>query len=371
MKISQLGELNSVLRDIENSLKKIDSLGFWSSQPTRVFVFPKVNLVAASGTSVSFIFNQMKEYTYHKNLLKRMLAFVYVAISLVLYFLRFSPLLRSATLTMNQNFPVILGGNNRIRLISSSGCYALLAPAHEHSDMFLKATIQSFRDLSSSGNLNVPKIDFLRGGYYFEQQIDGVALNRLNLSAEETNKCHSDLDHFFDCQADSARSTSATAYVRYKNYLLRCSKNLGYPLITQHIDAFSKLALSLLQNGRHGAVRVARSHGDLNHGNIFFQRTNMLTSLIDWEYYQYRLERYDEAVFRFNMRHLGTLQAYECELSKLLKEGEIDYRFIIEEYAFLIMNFKVSSIYDARKLDILNNMLGELTESRKVVKPHG
>jgi 3D (Asp-Asp-Asp) domain-containing protein len=235
-------------------------------------------------------------------------------------------------------YPIIIGGNNRLRFIDSSNSNALLIAKNSYSLLFTRNAMRAYNNANFSDLDLIPQVIPINDRVYLEKQINGLAINRIALTDVQHESVNNSLDSFFARQEDLSREISISTFLRYKKSILQ---NFSSEAKSEHISKLCKLFKSVSNKIEHSfcitKVSVSPSHGDLNRGNVFLDQDRV--SIIDWEYFMYRYVKYDIILYRYDLRHQPLLDYVEF----LKGKKHLDFNiilFLLEELFFRILNFK-------------------------------
>ena len=339
MKFSQFGDTKKLEREIDECIDYLNGF-LWSDTPEKqYFILPKLNLILRSNVNVSLFLDVTKEYRSNKRFLTRVAALLYIFIIagiLKLGLGRF--FLKDILLEGSDFYPIIIGGNNRLRFVDSSNSNALLIAKNSNSLLFTGNALRVHCRAKFSDLDLIPQIIPINNRVYIEKQIDGIAINRIALTDAQNESINNSLDSFFARQEDLSRVISVSTFLRYKKSIL---KNFASGAKSGHILKLYQLFDRVSDNVEPflgiTEVPVAPSHGDLNRGNVFLDQDKV--SIIDWEYFMYRYAKYDAILYSHDLRH-QPLSAY---VEFLKKKQHLDFNiilFLLEELSFRILNFK-------------------------------
>ena len=359
MKISQKGDTAEYLDSISAVLRDHQDCCVKSVDIQTVVVIPKLNIIANKKISTALIWDLFSEYRYQRNPLKQFLTYFYTAIITISIRINL-PLFEKREFLIDDQYPAILGGNNRIRLISACNKYALIHAISHDTKWSCDSVIQATKFYSNCGCIALPQILSLPCGGYLEEQIKGVAINRVTCrDIEKTNiDLEKTLSDFFDYQLQEGFKLSIDEFFECKrDYLYKkmTSENL---VSIEELKYFLSLKSKLKDTIKSSDIECIWAHGDMNTGNIFISEDEKVY-VIDWEYFGISHQSYDRFVYSRNLRHVKSLDEYTL----ILNSPEVPVLDVLEEFIFNLVNGKSDIVLDEIKLkncrDALTARLGE------------
>ena len=346
MKLSQFQDKNSRLREIEGCVRYLNQC-LWNSQKKTEFIeVSRLNIILRRDSNIGLFLDVTKEYRSHKKAGKRILACAYISLIALLLKLRLAGYFFSVlTLDVSDFYPIILGGNNRLRFIDSSNSNAILVSKNTNSGFFTNNAISAYQD-GYFYNLDlIPIVLPVNGSLYFEKQVDGVAINRLNLSKSEIAIVDSSINSLFKRQKELCKVVSLDEFLKYKTeVLINYSNTFKSEKNSELTDLFSSISEQVRRFLGDIEIKISPSHGDLNRGNVFYGEKEI--SIIDWEYYMYRYIDYDKVIYMNNLRHMS-LSSYSTFVKQTDEHDFDTVIFLVEELLFRILNFKLD-IFDSQ-----------------------
>jgi len=340
MKFDQFADFEKINREIGECIDYLNGvLGHDPGKAKFVFI-PRVNLILRLGSDVSLFLDVTREYRSHRKIVTKILACSYIG--LMAFFIKFrlaSYFLKVIILKAPEFYPIILGGNNRLRFIDSSNSNAILIAKNNNGELFTSNAIRAYElgRLSSSGL--IPDILPLSRRMYFERQIKGLAINRCSLDTLKNNIVVRPLDAFFSQQKALSRPISCKVFLRYKAAILtNFARNSESGETLELVEMFNDIGKQVAQYLGSTEVDVSPSHGDLNRGNVFLNNSEI--SIIDWEYYMYRYVDYDRVIYRNDLRHKTLADYIEFFKDEMMSDFN-PLLFLVEELSFRILNYKV------------------------------
>ena len=356
MKFSQFGDTQKLEREVNECIDYLNRLIWSDTYQMQYFIVPKLNLILRSDLDISLFLDVTKEYRSNKQLLTRVAALLYIFTIAGILRLRLGRFfLKNFLLKGHDFYPIIIGGNNRLRFIDSSNSNALLIAKNSYSILFTKNAIRAYSSTSFSDLKIIPEIMSINDRVYFEKQIKGLAINRIAFTKTQNTSVNNALNSFFLRQKDLTRDIPFNTFLRYKKFILK------YFLI----KAGSKTKLDLYKtfvtvcdkaedDYKMIDISVCPSHGDLNRGNIFLDQNRVM--VIDWEYFMYRYAKYDFIIFSNNLRH----QSLSDYVKFFNENNHSDFNiivFLIEDLFFRILNFKDDVIDSQLHVDTLIELI--------------
>lgn len=346
MKFDQFTDTQKLKREVADSLGYVNKFLWSNAKQSNFLLIPRLNVLFREDSDISLFLDVTKEYRSHKNTFRRVLAICYIIITAALLRIRLASFFfKVVPLEISEFYPVVLGGNNRLRLIDSSNSNAILISKNTDNDFFTNNAINAYQQRKFSRLGMIPEILPINKTLYFEKQIEGLAINRNVLDILETDIVAKSIESFFSRQEALSRGISFDTFLRYKSAILVQFAN------TYKSEKTSKLVELFIDTGRqvgnylgNVSVKICPSHGDLNRGNVFLDQNKVY--IIDWEYYMYRYIDYDRVIYCNDLRH-KTSADY---LSFFKEYDSFDFcvlTFLLEELSFRILNFK-SDVSDSQ-----------------------
>ncbi len=340
MKFAQFEDRENHLREIEECVGYLNRY-LWNDQKKSEFIeVPRLNLILRRDSSVDLFLSVTKEYRSHQDFGKRLLAFGYIGLIALLLKLKLSTYFFNVLiLDVSEFYPVILGGNNRLRFIDSSNSDAILISKNTSSDFFTNNAISAYQH-GHFYNLDViPPILPITGEFYLEKQVDGLAINRFSLSDSERAVVDNSLSSLFIIQEELCSVVSLEVFLKSKaEVLINYSNTFKSEKNSELIKLFFSITEQVRRYFGDSEIKIAPSHGDLNRGNVFYGQNKV--SIIDWEYYMYRYIDYDRVIYMNNLRH-KSLADYSIFIKQTDKHDFDTVIFLVEELLFRILNFKL------------------------------
>jgi hypothetical protein len=365
MKLSQFKDKSKRLREIETCVSYLNQC-LWNSKKQAEFIeISRLNLILRRDSNIGLFLDVTKEYRSHKSPSKRVLAFGYLGLIALLLKLRLAKYFFSVlTLEVSDFYPVILGGNNRLRFIDSSNSNAILISKNTNSDFFTGNAINAYQD-SHFYNLDViPIVLPVNSALYFEKQIDGLAINRFTLSESERALVDSSINSLFKRQKELCKVVSLDEFLKYKTeVLINYSNTRKSEKNSELTDLFSSISEQVRMFLGDIEIKIAPSHGDLNRGNVFYGENKV--SIIDWEYYMYRYIDYDRVIYMNDLRH-KSLANYSIFIKQVDEHDFDTIIFLVEELLFRILNFKLDILDSQIHIDEISHLIKQNLQNETV-----
>ena len=362
MKFSQFEDRQKLERELLECVDYLNSILWSGIQQKHYLVLPKLNLILRSDISLYLFLDITKEYRSNKKFHIRAAAHLYIFAIIFILILKLGRFFfKGISLEGSDFYPVIIGGNNRLRFVDSSNSNALLIAKNPNSLLFTKNAVRAFCKSIFSDMDIIPRLLPINDRVYLEEQIEALAINRKTLTDVENEIINKTLEAFYVRQEDSSRDITIKSYFRYKRQILRkFSVEIDLPHISNLYKLFCSFGNKVEQHFGPTKISVCPSHGDLNRGNVFLNQDRVM--IIDWEYFMYRYTKYDSILFKYDLRH-QPLSAY----LDFLKENNSDFNvilFLLEELFFRILNFKE----DVPDSQLYVDTLVELIEKKLLIE---
>lgn len=346
MKISQKGDTAGYISDITRVLVNHQNCCVKSNGNQTMVIVPNLNIIAHKNIGWNLLWDLTSEYRYQHNYVKKFFLCIYTLLIVLIVKLRL-PFLKKRKLNYDDQYPAILGGNNRIRLVSACNQYALIHAINDQTQWSCDAVIKAIRYYSNCGSIHLPQVMSLSCGGYLEEQINGIALNRLTIRKKEklNIQLNRSLNKFFDFQIQNSFKVSIDEFFVYKHdYLIKTMTDDNLVCINgiKNILSFREKIRRVMKTH---AIDCAWTHGDLNVGNIFLSNAGKVY-VIDWEYFGVRHQNYDKFVYSTNLRHSKSCDKYR----NIIDSVEVSVLDILEECIFSMVNGKLNVEQDEKKL---------------------
>ena len=301
MKISQM-----LLREdfYEINLKTLSEYFKNSDECSLLYVYPELNAIITAKPSKKVKQYLMNEYSVKSNPVKAFLVKFYVKICLCS-----RGILAAKKIRINNNMTddmLIYPCNKKYRIFDfAAGSVDVIAKSGFPQNDLLKEI--EFRTKNSEEF--IPELIDSSEAQYSEKIIDGMPLARLSLDFEKYQKLALDaLERFSDKQQLTkfilSREYTDKLLNKIKDFSINITKNINKNLLT---NVAQELADSVSEDKE---IKVMLSHGDLQPGNIWIEKTGSLY-IIDWETWDVRSDWYDNAVLYKNLRNGGIKHYFE------------------------------------------------------------
>lgn len=318
-----------LLRKRENFLQifQESSLAFFKQKYPNTSL-PKVNYLINDHLNIVYplhidrndLSNLVSEFKYHRNPFRRILQsiYVYLAIRKPFEFIASSSAVSISIPCNIGNQWIFIPGNHSIRVIDleRGRCFVFL------KNGFNEKFIESDANVRASYPwLKAPKILHRGLGWYEEQRVIGLPLNRLlsnSLKEKIIDKARSQLSLLYLNSAEVVPANSYVAKICNKALILLED---SFPLVANRdknvVRGFID-NIELLFNNSFSDERVylACTHGDFHPGNILCSDDDFW--IIDWEYADQRSIFYDALVFDLECRSLpGLSERFDEKVSQI------------------------------------------------------
>ncbi len=352
MKISQFKDNEAFIENIRLCAAFILKNLKLSSRSSYYLQFQQLNILCRSDIDARFFLTVTKEYRYNKSILTRFAAISYITFVYLCFKFHISIyFFKKVKLLLPLSFPVIIGGNNRLRFVDSSNTFAIVVSKNCDIDFFSKNIHAANDDKIISSLQLMPEIMKCSSFLYFEKQIHGIAINRLKLSSNEENFIDKKINAYFECQQLNAFDVKWHEFLKGK---IEIFENFSKYFTSIYYQLFRDICHSIeewvIVNSLNENVKIVLSHGDLNQGNILYSHNKL--NIIDWEFFGLHYVEYDRIVYNYNIRHLS-IQNYK----KFLKDDNIQdfdkLAFLVEDLLFRCLNFKPDIKDSSGHIDII------------------
>jgi len=339
MKFSQFKDTNKLQNEVYESLIYLNKIIKTASLNEKFYLIPKLNILIRKNTSVKLFLDVTKEYRKNKFFFTKYFSLIYILLTSILIKLRLAQLFfKTITIECPDFYPIILGGNNRFRLIEASNNHALVMAKTPKDIFFVKNAIRAKKEIPISKDIDIPNLIPINERVYYEEQIDSIAINRLSLNENQKGFLENSMNFFFNYQSIQSRTISIKSYLRYKLHVLNYYREINNDdVINDLVDEFKETIQKIYKKQSLRKLNVCLSHGDLNRGNVFINNEKL--HIIDWEFFMYRFSKYDYYIYTKNLRHID-FDAYLKSLRGILSEDLDGIIFLLEELNFRILNYK-------------------------------
>jgi len=221
MKFSQFSDFQNIELEVAECISYLNGFLWSDSKKHQYFFIAKLNLILRSNIDIHLFLDVTKEYRSNKRFLTRVLSLCYILmIAGILRFRLGRFILKGISLEGSELYPVIIGGNNRLRFVDSSNNNALVVAKNSNSLLFTRNAMRAYCKASFSELDVIPGIIPINDRVYFEKQINGLSINRISLSDSQKVIVTHSLDSFFLRQQELTRTISISTYLRYKRSIL-------------------------------------------------------------------------------------------------------------------------------------------------------
>jgi len=200
---------------------------------------------------------------------------------------------------------LILGGNNRIRIIDFDRnlTYEILKNGFSNRCIINEIKAREYCD-----NCNIPVITNISHDYlwYESSFINSVSIDRINNKKKQVYYQHIALERLYECLGNSVEYISVEEYMN--SMLNKIDDLLSNKSYTEQIDNKVKGVVNLLycftrKLGLFHAtmIKTVNTHGDFQRGNILVDCKGIV-SIVDWEHLERRQILYDYLVITLRSR---------------------------------------------------------------------
>jgi hypothetical protein len=271
----------------------------------------KLNLIYHRKQNTNILRQLASEYAYHPNLIRKLAQHLYVRYAVSMPLRRF---LSSYYVSMNP-FPkqctnwCILPGNNSIRIVDIENNECIVLRKDGFNKNYMRNLIRLRNRYPELPGPQILHFD-LGAGWYVEERIKGLPLNRLNNDlrmTRVTNSARLSMLHLYDQTSSKVECSVWRRSIAQEIYSAIHSLPEVYSLVLrQQVESFVKrLILHLAEfYPEKKFVDIVQSHGDFQPANILMPTVSdqRLVYLIDWEYTGKRCRWYDAMVFELHSR---------------------------------------------------------------------
>jgi len=331
-------------------------------EKARCIEIPRLNIIIRENIDPKLFLRICLEYRFHRNTLTQWIARIYIYLIYVHLLFR-APLFlhNKSTFMMPFGYVAAMGGNNRVRLIDAMNAFALLIPSDAANSFFILNILSAYKPENRFPLNLMPKIFAFSDRLYFEQQVEGIAINRLRLSKIQQKFINDEMNHYFACQSESSYAVDINSFLSSRvEILLRYGALKDDLFYSMFVDLCSDVKKFVENLNITTYVQVSPSHGDLNLGNILYSTNRIF--IIDWEYCYDRYMEYDRIVYSYNLRHLSTEDYVDFVENTSLDDINV-LIFLIEDILFRFINYKKDLINSNQYI----NCIVDLIKSKIVV----
>lgn len=278
-----------------------------------LIIIPKLNVIFAPTLSTRQLRRATKEYSYHKNVLQRVLRHIYVMIhtnAILKHILNINRIVINPLPNGLENC-CIIPGNHVIRIANykKNSCTVYLKPQYQIERINSAIKVRQ--------RFNIPGPELLsvghEGNWFEESLIDGIPLDRVSDEGKREKALLAAKHILIDLYIESLDSVRLTSWLPEKNCqfetLIEGIPEIYNPATIARIRSLFELLQEVIVTQFYDksiapSVPVAVTHGDFQPANILvpFGETISKVWLIDWEYCADRCVWYDELVFKLMTR---------------------------------------------------------------------
>lgn len=281
-------------------------------------IYPHVGSIMTRTPNIKILSFLLKQYNIRNKPLKRMLAKMYVLSCFFSYGLLAEKGLIIGNKGLINNSIAIMPANRKIRIYNFKEGYVDAVIKDNFTHKYFDNEM-SFR-LNNSYDF-VPKIISYGKDWYREEILSGRSLARIT---DEVlyNKCVTDAAKYMSIIAqNSLEFIDASNYVQklYEEISIKMNAAKAEKNIRSY-DKILKIAEKASKNGAllNAPIPVTESHGDLQSGNVWVDKENEKTYIIDWETHEKRSKWYDCATIFLSTRRANMLK-------KMMDDREKNY----------------------------------------------
>lgn len=266
------------------------------------------------------IFGQTKkEFSYHPNMFKRWMqtAYVNVATTFPFSIVLADQIIETEPPLPDANNILILGGNNRLRIIDLQS-NSMIVILKDGFDRYFFDNEVIFRERATG--LDVPKLlsNNSSDSFFTEEIISGTPINRLHDNKVVQKALEQAIVNLQKMYDQTVSTIALPEYiVQLQNEIKRFIEKDIFSSIKDRILKVTTQLLSFKQNKYF--IKLAMTHGDFQAANILLDKDNIW--LIDWENAKERSVNYDTFTFALKARILN--QFYDTFV-KFYREGNSD-----------------------------------------------
>ncbi len=145
-----------------------------------------------------------------------------------------------------------------------------------------------------------------RAGYYVEPLLDGFALSRAPASVDVRSLLRRAMEALRRWSESSTRPAEAADYTeRLARHIESLSGRVAPSMSAEAVARFRTIVERLLPAAAKGPLRLAPAHGDLQLGNMLWDRVRRRIWILDWEHHGERQAGHDRLVLGLASRSGG------------------------------------------------------------------
>lgn len=364
MKFSQFSDSEKRWSEVRTALQHIELVLDIDTVEFVWYYLPLINMIIRHDADPGLIYEIAEEYRSSDRLVRRLQGRLYLALIWLIFTSRLAHcFFEKLTLRGPRFYPIIVGGNNRIRIVDSCNSYAIVVAKGQEQAETISRVYRANDFIKRQGLEGVPPIFPLDEVCYLERQIRGIACNRLSAKTCCHQLVQDALQHLKAAQNNEKRTISATCYLRYLRLnAYKWAVTSRDPHAQEKAYDFLALINTLLSHRNDDEINIVPSHGDLNRGNAIVNESTL--NIIDWEYFGLRSEDYDHVVFHYDLRHCRSIDYRDLVDSAFGNRLTHKLVFLLEEYMFRLVNYKDDVADDKQLLNrahtLLRGVLAEL-----------
>lgn len=352
MKLSQL-ITSDYFKKVESS---VENFGFVDVKTNIYSVVPILNIAFTNRVNYKEYKYYCSDFLYSRSYIKKLISRFFV------FFLYFFPRLgRLFGYIVKKEMKIITGidvvtfGNHRVRFHNVLAKNSIVVPFSTDDVKYTERCVRAYKEMSLL--VNIPKVVEISKCTYVEDQLEGVPFNRINIPSFKVVGRY--IENFIDSNRSmSLQNVTTSVFSRYKRAFIK--NNVNYSFLANNLNDMLFIIDKNFTN-----LAIMKSHGDLNCGNVYVDKFDRLYSIsvIDWEFYSYRIEKYDHFIFFSNIRHLSCYKtAFNNYCDKYYVDKELKLLLLFEDYLFRSSNLGDRYITESEE-EILNNIFYLFKES--------
>lgn len=274
-----------------------------ASADCTLFVNAQLNAIMSAHPSKAVIEYLKTEYNVSGSLLRRMMVKVYLTAATTLV-KRFSQkgIKVSFKDGVDKNNILIYPCNKKIRLFDFGTNMVYTMLKRNFPPLYINREIKFRKEYKAPF---IPEIVEARDGCYSEKIINGMPLARIN-DATFVEHCKEQVYNLVISLTPTDNQVMAVDYMQeLKN---TCMEQLKQKKAFADSATVACLFDTLLAVQPNEKLSLVVSHGDLQPGNIWWDKDRRQIVIIDWETVKLRSRFYDHAALYYNLRRAGTEQ---------------------------------------------------------------
>lgn len=320
-----------------------------------LLVNSKLNIIFNPYVNKNIFSQTKKEFSYHPNILKRWVqtAYVNLAITFPFSIIFANHILEIDSFIPHSNDILILGGNNRLRIIDLQSNLMIVILKNGFNRYFFENEILLRKNLL---NLDIPKLisSNSTNSFFTEEIISGTPINRLHnnqLSEKALKQAISNIQKMYN---QTIKTITLSQYVsQLQNEVNILIKNDIFSSISDRVKKLSNQILSFKKNGK--TIDLAMTHGDFQDANILLDKDNIW--LIDWENAKKRSINYDTLTYVLNARILNQFHNTYIMFSQQARNKQYD---LFKKY---LSNLDDQDIDQVLRIFLVENLIFALQQN--------